>query len=659
LGKLIAYKLGTALGFNVEEVCNALTEISGIDKDRLRSMVEDINKRITDVEEKVKILEKSLEMFKQEVRADIKVVNRDEFGRRLLYPNIEVEEGELRIKVDIGSGHYRVVEEGALKTALEIITDKLKNSSTVVLTGPRGIGKSTLSALAIWRLLDAGEVRLVVRVNELVNKDKIYSFDAFIDNYLKEFRSIFGKLLILYDPSSTEVYGEEGEVSVPARITDTIKNLLKILNRIKDSPTLIILPSDIYNALSEEMRRSLEQYEFKVKLSDTKFLGEIIREYSGKCKDKLSENELNEVASKVAEYEEGYTLIARLVGMELTKSDCNLDDIKRMIEESEHKASAFIAGFINKWFYVIDDKGQVNIKRFNALAEILAIRRYFTWFSPGDPILTKGIVKLIDNVNGSEKEMSDEMANWLTRRSHDLMENTLERLLDGEDLGEASKPWMMFKTKEASEIPEVVEYFINKYGEKFLKELLNFSGCWKRAALIIGHALSGHLKLPDKEFSNSMIVDALNPCKIDDYLLVDNEIPIFVAIIISRMSMSDEESKNFVSIFADKYENAIDEAKKLLEIWRKHENDKINTSEAMYAEVRYALGLAYIVAEATRLGKAINEDDADATLKVVIPALRLGAAGTAFKKAYSILSTAIYLKPADPYVDLLRALSTL
>jgi KaiC/GvpD/RAD55 family RecA-like ATPase len=614
LGKLIAYNLATTLGLNVEEVCNALTKISGFDKDRLRSMIDDINKRLTEVEEKVNKLEKRMEMLKQEVRADITVVNRDEFGRGQLYPNIEVEEGELRIKVDIGSGHYRVVEERALKTALEKITDKLKNGSTVVLTGPRGIGKSTLSALAIWRLLDAGEVGLVVRVNELVKKDRIYSFDTFIDNYLKEFRNIFGKLLILYDPSSTEMYGEEGKVSIPARITDTIEILLKIVNRIKDSPALIILPSDIYNALSEEMKKSLEQYEFKVKLSDVKFLGEIIREYSGKCKDKLNENELNELASKVAEYKEGYTLIARLVGMELTKSDCNLDDIKRIIDESEHKANAFIAGIINKWFNVIDDNGEINRERINVLAEILAIRRPFAKSrNPGDPILTKGIVRLIESVNGSKELMSGEMVNWLIRRSHDLIENTIERLLDGEDLGEATEPWRSISVPKITNEGEAVKHFIEKYGEKFFKELSNFSDCWRRATLIIGHALTWNLKLPDKDrYSNNAIVDILNPCGIDDYLLVDNKIPYFVYALVAYLHISG--SSPFARIFANEYKNAIEEAKKLLEIWRRRSNE---------FEARYAHGLALIVAEAARLGKAINEDDADVILKTTLTAVEL------------------------------------
>jgi KaiC/GvpD/RAD55 family RecA-like ATPase len=622
LGKLIAYKLATVLGLDVEEVCYALTEISGIDKDKLRSMIEDIYKRIAEVEEKVKILEKRLETFKKEYRADIIVVNRDEFRRSLLYPNIEVEEGELRIKVDIDSGHYRVIEEGDFKDTLGIITDKLKNGSTVVLTGPKGIGKSTLSALAIWRLLDSGEIGLVARVNELVNKDRIYSFDALIDNYLKEFRNIFGKLLILYDPSSTEMYGEEGEMSVPARVTDTIKNLLKIVNRIKDSLTLIILPSDIYNALSEEMKKSLEQYEFKVKLSDTKFLCEIIREYSGKCKDKLNENELNELASKVAEYEEGYTLIARLVGIELTKSDCNVDDIKRVIDESEYKANVFIASYINSFFDVNDDD------RARALVEIFALRRPFVdKLSPGKPILTPGIVEIIRDSNDS-RQMTPEMVNWLVYRQHDLIEETISKILDGEDLGEASNPWrkpkVIEKLREVSEkmkdVVNPVIYFVTNYGKNFTDALKNFSDkCWRRAALIIGYSLTGHTLLPQAEDLSEDVVkllnDALKPCSVDScgvdyYLLVGNEIPPLIEVLILG---SGFELIRIVDAFVDKYNDAIGEIKNVL--------NNAGRKGISPAERFYGLGLASIVVYAVKLGKDVSSDDIDAVVSIASSAV--------------------------------------
>lgn len=615
LGKLIAYKLATTLGLNVEEVCNALTAISGFDKDRLRSMIENINKRLTEVEERVNKLEKRIDKFKKAVRAGIEAINMDEFGKGGLYSNIKVADGELKIGVD--KKYYHVVEAGKFESTINDVINKLEESKVVVLTGPRGIGKSVLAASVIWRLLNNGEVGLVAKVDEL-NENNDSEFENFIEDYSKEFKTVFGRLLILYDPSSTKIYKRERKKQpIPANINDTIE-LLTHSELTEDSMLLIVLPSDIYdNIPSEDTKKSLEQHRIKVELSDIKFLSEIIREYSGKCKDKLNENELNELASKVAEYKEGYTLIARLVGMELTKSDCNIDGIKRMIEESEHKASAFIAGIINKWFNVIDDNGEINRERINVLAEILAIRRPFAESrKPGDPILTKGIVRLIERIKGSKKEMSEEMINWLTRRSHDLIENTTKRLLDGEDLGEASRPWRSRRSNSVSKIKneqEAVKHFIEKYGEEFFKELSNFSDCWRRATLIIGHALTWNLELPDKDrYSNNAIVDILNPCGIDDYLLVDNKISYFVYALLAYLHISG--SSPFARIFANEYKNAIEEAKKLLEIWRRRSNE---------FEARYAHGLALIVAEAARLGKAINEDDADVILKTALTAVEL------------------------------------
>jgi tetratricopeptide (TPR) repeat protein len=235
--------------------------------------------------------------------------------------------------------------------------------------------------------------------------------------------------------------------------------------------------------------------------------------------------------------------------------------------------------------------------------------------SAGSSILTRGIVEVIRRAN-DPRQMSPEMINWLVYRQHDLIEDTIERLLDGEDLGEASKPWRrpIIKTNMPKiTFLEAVE-FINKNVKEFFEELKHFSSCWKRAALIIGYILTGDLVLPDKEkFSDSEVVDVLNYCDVDDYLLVGNKIPFAIAItyILSVVPY------NFLSIFADEYENAIKEAKKLLEIWRKREG-KIYEFEA-----RYALGLASIVADAARLGKTINEYDADVILKTTSTAVKL------------------------------------
>jgi uncharacterized protein YoxC/energy-coupling factor transporter ATP-binding protein EcfA2 len=607
----------------IKELLDKMSQINA-DINLVKNDIEFLMKEVKELKLKFDLLEKEVRELelRQQVQGVFAIADSNKFAKGSLYSysNVRVKNSKLMIRVE--NSYYQIVETGGFGNSANRSMDKLRKKGIIVLNGPRGIGKSTLAASVIWNLFEKGDIRLVVKVEDLLYRNQLSLFETFIEIYHEKYEEFFGSLLVLYDPSPTTFYETtKGDVNV-SPINNTVNNLFDIISRDKKVKLLIVLPTDMYSAMSKDVMEKLDEYRLDISLNHVEFLKEVIKAYScnespNNCCNKLSDNDFNQLASEVAKYEEGYTLIARLIGMELTKSDCNVDDIKRMIEKSEYKASAFIAGFINKWFNVIDDKGQVNIKRINALADILAIRRPFAKLRvcslsskpvlyPAFPILTKGIVELIDNVKGSEKKMSDEMINWLIRGSHDLIENTIERLLNGEDLGEASEPWRSISVPKMNTL-EAVKYFINEYGETFatnVKKLSQFSNCWKRAALIIGATLTWDLELPDEVPSD---IDALNPCKIDDYLLVDNVIPLFVAMEIT-LSLG-EKSKSFVSIFADEYENAIDEAKKLLKRKRR-------------GTITYALGLAFIVAEAAKLGKTINEDDADAILKITLPAVK-------------------------------------
>jgi len=78
-------------------------------------------------------------------------------------------------------------------------------------------------------------------------------------------------LLILYDPVSTEAY-ERVDIDVKAHIQTNIERTVKdLMNAIKSISSeaskplaLIVIPSDVYNALSEEMRNELEGYRLDV-----------------------------------------------------------------------------------------------------------------------------------------------------------------------------------------------------------------------------------------------------------------------------------------------------------------------------------------------------------------------------------------------------------
>jgi hypothetical protein len=680
LGKLIVYKVASTMGIRYEDVQDALKYIIGLSEEELKKQVQEIKERIEEVE-------KNVELLKKQVITDVIMADLAKFGEGEIYSNVRVINEELKVLGDFG--YCRIVRAGSFGNLVSEVEGRLGSSGFVVLVGPKGIGKSTLAATAIWDLLNSGKVGLVLRIKDL---PKIGDFRSFIENYLIELGKYFGDLLILYDPTGT--YEAVSDVEVPNRLTTTVMNMLEAVKRavenaksiIGGEPTikvklLIVLSTDLYGTLSKEVRDKLENYKLDVSLNDIEFLAEIIREYSSGCG--IGNEVLYGLAREVANFDSGHALIARLIGEELVRNKCNVSEVRELINKAENRAELFIAQYINKFFDVIDDD------RTKALVEIFVLRRpYVDILSPGSPILTPGIVEIIRGSNDS-RHMTPEMVNWLVYRQHDLIEETISKMLDGEDLGEASNPWrkpkVIEKLREVSEkmrdvvnanpklqemlkkldkkmrdMVNAVIYFDKNYGKDFMKMLKNFSDkCWRRASLIIGHGLTGRSLLPRAEDLPEDVVnllgDALKICGIDDYLLVDNEIPYLVhdlfLVYDLVMLLNISGSSPFTRIFTDKYKNAVEEAKKLLEIWRKREG-KIYEFEG-----HYALGLASIIADAARLDKNVSTDDADVTLDIAHPAIQL------FISTFHIRLTLHALKPLldmapHRYLGLLRQAST-
>jgi len=272
LGKLLVYRVAYAMGMSYEEAKEALMDITGLSIDELERRVNEIGKKIKELEEKI-------ELFRQEVPAGIVTADVGEFAKGGIYLNIEVEGGELRICVE--GQCYNMVRAGRFNELVSEIRDKLLRQGFVVVVGPKGIGKSTLAAAVIWELLVNGDVGRVARV-DVLNEENYSGFERFLRNYSREFINYFGRLLILYDPVSTETYEREPStqqgrgalaktgggvrrvryVEMPRDVEATITNLINASSELGDlrPPILIVLPSDIYNTLSEEVRNALEVY---------------------------------------------------------------------------------------------------------------------------------------------------------------------------------------------------------------------------------------------------------------------------------------------------------------------------------------------------------------------------------------------------------------
>jgi len=644
LGKLLVYRVAYVMGMSYDEAYEALMDITSLKTDELEKTVNEIKGKIEELEAKVNELNNWINLLKQGVAASITIADKADFEQGIVYPNISVEDNELRIRVE--NRYNNIVKTGKFNELINEVRGRLKSDGIVVVVGPKGIGKSTLAVATVWESLNNYEVGLIARV-DVLNEDNYSKFQTFIENYSKEFVKYFRKLLILYDPVSTESYEEEpgtqpqqGESAeayeegaryarIPKDIEKTVGYLIKIkrLKALGDSgqTILIVLPSDVYNAvynaLSEGARNALEKYKLDVSqgLINTEFLAELIGEYT-KTEDKpngcaLSDEKLSELAGNVAKFDSGHALIARLIGEELARNNCSVGEVKKLISEAKGKAEAFIILYINGLFRVHEDTDTAE-----ALVKVFALRRPFIKrVRPGHPILTPGVVKLMDVTV---------LSGWLALRQHDLIEEAIGKLLDciegkGEgckDLGSALEPWVPGTVKILREVSKKVSdngsaviYFVDNYGEKLTDTLRIFSNCWRRAALIIGYGLAGRVLMLKPEGLPEDLVeslgDALSGCGVDDYLLVGNIIPPLITDLI----------ENYVRVlteaFIDRYGEAIKEVNMVL--------NNARDRGYIYADERlYRLGLVSIIASAAGLGRPVEPDDAGVALRAASSAIQ-------------------------------------
>jgi len=646
-------------GMNIKEFTDIITNIAKLTEGKLLTE-EDIKKIIND---KLKSIEEAMEKIEEETRevrervggllVGVEVFFINDFEDGLVYPTVKLVDGELMVLGEYG--YHEVVRTGFFSTLTNEVKQRLGAGSLVVLTGPKGVGKSTLAAVTIWNLLGSGEVGMVLRIRELPDGEVVESFRSFIENFLVRDWEYFGNLIILYDP--TGVYGQIRGVEAPSKLETTVRNVIEAVRRAIENAksilgkepsarvgVLIILPTDLYNALSNDTKGKLESYRLDASLNDTEFLAKLITEYT-RTSDKpsgckISDEELSKLASKVAGFDSGHALIARLIGEELARNNCSAREIKELISKAKGKAEAFIILHINGLFKVDENPDTAK-----ALAEVFALRRPFVdSVSPGDPILSPGVVKLMG---------VSELSGWLAIRQHDLIEEAIKKLLDCivsesegcKDLSDALKPWvpgtiglLREVSEKVSDIDSAVKYFVDNYSKEFTTTLGSFSSkCWRRAALIIGYALTGQVLVPGPEGLPNDVVDslgdALSRCGVDYYLLVGDEIPLLISYLI------EDHARALAEAFVDKYNEAVAEVRRVLNIAR-------GRGGIYDAEGFYGLGLASIIAKAVETGKPVKPSDTDADV----------AADVALEIASSAIQDVVLADHIIPILDVLRPL---
>jgi hypothetical protein len=535
---ILAARLALALGLDRGAVERALAALAGADAQKLAEEVKALKNVADRLWVEVKSAKRGLDvLFLEDV----------EMGG--LYENFVV----LNEKpyVDLQEGLFPLAAGGRFEEEARRILEKLERDGVAVLVGPKGIGKSTLAAYVVWKMLGGGGVEAVIRVEKSAKELTLKRTLDFVKR----------KTVVLYDPSPLEVYYKHKymeETERPEEVIETLEELADFLKKGRGMVRLlVVLPTDLYEVVKDKMPEAFKNAVLEIKLNNVEFLHSVIKTYSS-C-----EGDYSKLAEKIAQFNGGYTLAARYAGLWLRERGCDVSDVERAVEAARREPKLFFAHYIRD-VLLWRSSEEERVRLMYRVAVPLLLHAVFGPVPEGVTYITQAKDGVVfyqpEEIEKFTKPQWDllradlqPIAKWLAQKHEDLVEETLRDLagLNGE---EARKEY-----KEA--LGDLIERLgwarneVLKEGDKILAELgvpeehrgletalLAFVArrlaavfkngeikrCWHRAALIAGYALAGYPKLhttKPPEDSAEVLGDALKPCAVDDYLTIDGEIP--------------------------------------------------------------------------------------------------------------------------------------
>jgi len=493
-----------------------------------------------------------------------------------------------------------------------------------------------------WRSLlgGLGNVVLDKPMDVAIHIESLRPGDAVKLNNLVE--ATGRRFVVIYDPSPIEAYykpeamqvvkhGTKSDENTTLRkLIESVKNTLKELMEVRNAWVVIILPRELYEQVQRgkeedvDLRQVLDNLErdvVTVNLGDEVFLKEIIKRYSG-C-----DNVSDDLVRRVMGFD-SYTFVAKYAGIWLRERGCKVEDVDKALRESAGEPKLFFANYI--WGTILGK----NMDLAKKVSVPLILHAAFGPIPEGITYITKagnegGAWRLIDRDNLAKSKLEDlreddlePIAKWLSTSHEDLIEETLKELVGLQD-EETRKHYIDHGLRNLIEAlkwgyekvgglgrevkpEEVVTNLLIFVSERLKNALKPYANCWKRTALIIGLASAGIDLIPRIENLRKDVVkslgNALNRCGFDDLLLVDNEIPpLIMNLVLNTRALTEA--------FIDKYNETIEEERRVLNIARKRDN--LRSGEAFYG-----LGLASIIANAAELNKDVESSGADVALHI-------------------------------------------
>jgi energy-coupling factor transporter ATP-binding protein EcfA2 len=688
LRDLAAAHIALELGVGKEEVKDVLYSLSN-------------NKELEKLEERVEELYDKVEELWDEVIAqrlakygDVYTRRRAE-GLRVTYHKV----------VDAGV-EYRLVTAGGFAEAAEEVERLLAEKGFVVVTGSRGIGKSTLAAYVAYDMLKKRDVDYVVKVKSPVDVSGVDVFKA-----------LGRRVLLFFDIYPREVYLEQFDPRRPLKkLYGSVEDLLSLAalaERSRKAGAGLYALAAVHDKALEEtyegkaVRDWLGGASFYVpQLNTPEFLAGVFKSYACPnendcCLGKVDTKRLERLVSLISSHD-AYTLAAKYAGLWLRERGCDVSNVERAVEEAKREPKLFLAHYIHDVLLRRSSEEERMRLAYRAAAPLL-LHAVFGPVPEGVTYITQAKDGVVfyqpEEIEKFTKPQWDllkaglqPIAKWLAQRHEDLVEETLRDLagLNGEEarkqykeaLGDLTKALDWTRDEASKEVEKIfTELGIPEERRGLETALLAFvarrlaavfksdesRSCWKRVALIAGHALAGYPVLSRGQLPGGVaeaLGNALKPCAVDDYLTIDGETPPLSILVVwflyyvetlyardlSRIRRIRERLGVLTSYAdADIIEAVKETAKELMKRWRKRGfNDH---------ETFYALGLAALAAEGE-----VDEETTDLLLRVASAAVRrvvfpaavlpiLAALRSLGEKAphryVSLLATALELEALD------------
>ena len=546
LRDLAAAHIALELGVGKKEVRDALDSLSN-------------NKELEKLEGKVKELYDKVEELWDEVIAQTLAKYGDVYTRRraeglcVTYHKV----------VDAGV-EYRLVTAGRFTEAAEEVKKLLAERGFVVVAGSRGIGKSTLAAYVAYDMLKKGDVDYVVKVKSPVDVSDV-----------DVFKTVGRRALLFFDIYPREVYLEKFDPRRPLEelygSVEVLLSLAALAERSREAGAGLYALAAVHDeALAETykgkaVRELLGGAFFYVpRLNTPEFLAGVLKSYACPNEDDccLGKVDTKRLVSLISSHD-AYTLVAKYAGLWLKERRRDAEKLEEALKSSLKPSKAepklYLAHYI--WHVLLRGSGDLAMQA----AVPLLLHAYFGRVPVGVTYVTKAAdeggrwrLSTPEGLEGADlrplkKDALEPIADWLAQRHEDLVKEALEDLAglhreeDREPYKETLSGLIEALDWARGEVLEEGGEILAKLGvpekdrglEASLLVFVNrrlaavFKGgegkrCWERAALIAGHALAGHTVLPRRERlpedAAEALGDALEPCAVDAYLTIDDEI---------------------------------------------------------------------------------------------------------------------------------------